>query len=273
MDRLKASLKRVLASISPRAARTAVQYNRSLQSRRRQARAGRLDKSFYYPQQLDCQIPQIGNLYSQFLGNRNHGVFVEIGANDGVFVSNTWGLAARSWRGLMVEPVPELAAACRKNHRGHPDVTVVETAINDGSQNEVSLFLAGGLTTANPEQKREYDTIEWSSYELTGRSLVVPAQTLDRLLENSDIPADFDVLVVDVEGLETAVFAGFTLPKWRPKLMIIELVDIHPEMSATRNADAMLGRSLVAAGYVVVYKDTINTVLVREDIWEIAYSS
>jgi hypothetical protein len=95
---------------------------------------------------------------------------------------------------------------------------------------------------------------------------------LDHLLESADIPPGFDVLVVDVEGLEPAVFAGFTLSKWRPQMMIVELVDTHPELTATRRPDATLGRSLAGAGYSVVYKDAINTVFVRDDIWSAAFA-
>src|SRR5262245_47416510 len=47
---------------------------------------------------------------------RDSGVFVEAGANDGVEQSNTYVLERyRKWRGLLVEPVPELADACRRN--------------------------------------------------------------------------------------------------------------------------------------------------------------
>ena len=272
MARTKATTKRALARINPGLARAAVQSNRYLQRRLRQWRPRRVDESGYYPQQPDCQIRTLSHLYSQFLGNREHGTFVEIGANDGVLVSNTWGLAERKWRGVMVEPVPALAAACRRNHRRHPKVVVIETAIGDGSQSEITLSVAGAYTTANPDQRREYEGIEWSSRELTGKDIVVPSQTLDDLLTTVGLSPGFDVLVVDVEGFEAAVFAGFTLPAWRPKMMIIELADTHPRFTATRDDDAALGQEL-SAGYKVVYKDAINTVFVGDDVWKSAFAN
>lgn len=271
MGRIKLEVKRALGKVSPRLLHRAVQANRSLQFRLRQRDRHRVDPSYYYPQQRDCQISNLAYLYSHFLGERESGVFVEVGANDGVFVSNSWGLAARNWKGVMVEPVPNLAEACRRNHRTHPGVIVVETAIGDGSQSEVTLSLAGAYTTASPGQNREYGSIEWSSYEQTGREITVPVQTLDDLLESSDLAPGFDVLVVDVEGYEAAVFSGFDVGKWRPKMMIIELADTHPQFSATRDADASLGRDLSSSGYVIVYKDAVNTVFVRNDIWEGAF--
>jgi len=272
MGRGKATLKGALARISPDLARAAVQSNRTVQRRLRQLGRLRVNESMYYPQVTDCQIGTLNHLYSQFLGNHEEGTFVEIGANDGLLFSNTWGLSERHWRGIMVEPIPALAAACRRNHREHPNVVVVEAAISDGAQSEITLAVAGALTTANPEQKREYAAIEWSSYELTGRDVVVPSQTLDHLLEAGGVSPGFDVLVVDVEGFESAVFAGFTLPEWRPKMMIVELADTHPTFSATQSADAELGRSLVAAGYTIVFKDAINTVFVSDEIWKAAFA-
>src|SRR6516225_8771930 len=45
-----------------------------------------------------------------------NGFFVEAGANDGLAQSNTyWFEQFRGWRGLLIEAVPEKAAACRRN--------------------------------------------------------------------------------------------------------------------------------------------------------------
>lgn len=271
MGRGKTTLKAALSNINPNLARIAVQSNRYLQTRIRHLRKSSSDESLYYPQVPDCQIATISHLYSQFLGNHEDGTFVEVGANDGLLVSNTWGLAVRQWRGVLVEPVPALASACRKNHRTHPKVTVAEVAVGDGSQSEISLSIAGAFTTANPSQLSEYASNEWSSYEVTGRTIVVPSQTLDSLLKDNAIPPGFDVLVVDVEGFESAVFAGFTLSKWRPKMMIVELADTHQTFTATRTSDAELGRLIESSGYTIIFKDHINTVFARADIWEAAF--
>ena len=51
--------------------------------------------------------------------NFREGFFIEAGANDGVSQSNTLYFERyRSWKGLLIEPIPELAAQCRKNRPG-----------------------------------------------------------------------------------------------------------------------------------------------------------
>jgi FkbM family methyltransferase len=197
---------------------------------------------------------------------------VEVGAYDGIFVSNTWGLAERGWRGLMAEPVPDLAAACRRNHNSHPGVTVIERAVGPEDDAEVRLQLAGTLTTANPEAFREFETVDWAVETLTDQTITVLSIRLDTLLEQSNAAVGFDVLVVDVEGFEAQVFAGFDLRRWRPKMLIVELLDTHPDLSLTAQTDAGLGRTIVQAGYVVAFKDHINTVFVRDDVYAAAFN-
>ena len=52
------------------------------------------------------------------------GFFIEAGANDGLTQSNTYWLERfRGWRGLLVEGLPDLAAACRRNRPRSRTVT------------------------------------------------------------------------------------------------------------------------------------------------------
>ncbi|MDP2013167.1 MAG: FkbM family methyltransferase [Actinomycetota bacterium] len=226
----------------------------------------------YYPQQPSCQIPELWFILERLLGRRETGYFVEVGAYDGVFVSNTWGLAVRGWQGLMLEPVPAMAAQCRANHGGHPRVQVVERAIGLAGVDEVRLHIAGTLTTANAEALHEYEDLDWAQGSLTTEQIVVPCSTLDEVLVEFDVPVGFDVLVVDVEGFETEVFSGVDLDAWKPKLLIVELADMHPDLSLTAAKDAQLGEMFLAKGYRIVFKDHVNTVLVREEIWRQLFS-
>jgi hypothetical protein len=68
---------------------------------------------------------------------------------------------------------------------------------------------------------------------------------------------------VDVEGGETDVFAGFDLARWKPKLLIVELADVHPDfipIDSIREPAARLRRQILNTGYTEVYADAINTV-------------
>jgi hypothetical protein len=79
-------------------------------------------------------------------------------------------------------------------------------------------------------------------------------------------------LVVDVEGYESAVFAGFSLNRWLPKMLIVELADTHPDLSLMASSDAQLSSEIQATGYRIVYKDAINTVFVHKELFSSTYS-
>lgn len=225
----------------------------------------------YYSQQPSCQIVYLSHLFAKFLGERDCGIFVEIGANNGINCSNTWGLAERGWTGYMVEAIPELAQECRNNHRDHKLVSIFESAISDLDDHELKFNVSGTLSTANQELKLEYLNTSWAQPSVTSREIVLRTKKLDTFLRENDILVGFDLLVIDVEGLEWKVFSGFSLDVFLPKMIIIELVDTHPHLNATSDSDALLGQQILSAGYEIVYKDVINTVFVRRDVWESAY--
>lgn len=239
---------------------------RSFLARRRKQKSG--NSVEYYEQQATCQIPYLGSIFELFLGKKEDGIFLEIGANDGVSCSNTWGLAVRGWTGYLVEAIPDFAAACVLNHKGHGNVSVHQVAIGALDGEEVTFNIGGQLTTANQELKVEYQNTDWAKSIVTSSRVKLKTQRLDTFIENHQIQGGFDVLVVDVEGFESQVFSGFTLSRWRPKMLIIELTDTHPHLRTNSKSDALLGQMILSAEYEIVYKDCINTVFVSRDIWK-----
>lgn len=225
----------------------------------------------YYPAAKSCQIPNLSFIYERFLGATDSGTFVEVGAFDGVFVSNSWGLAERNWDGLMIEPQRDAFLACVRNHRVHPRVRVERTAVGAPGVKSLDLRKAGALTTANPNLEAEYENVAWSSPHLTANTESVPCETLDDLLARCQIPTNFEVLIVDVEGFEEQVFCGFSIEYWRPKVLVVELADMHPDLWTTARTDARLLSAIQKSGYQIVYKDHINTVLVHSSLWSGRY--
>ena len=68
-------------------------------------------------------------LIHKFFGGRRTGRYVEVGAYDGVGFSNTYFLDALGWDGILVEPAPHQAEACR---RSRPHSRVVHAACGQG---------------------------------------------------------------------------------------------------------------------------------------------
>jgi Methyltransferase FkbM domain len=125
------------------------------------------------------------------------------------------------------------------------------------------MHLAGALSTRDDNFYSAYRNISWAKRFLSHRKVTAPAITLNHLLSDCKIPNSFELLVVDVEGGEPDVFAGFDLALWKPKMLIVELGDHHPdfvEIESIREPMAQLRRDILGAGYTEVYVDAINTI-------------
>jgi len=204
----------------------------------------------------------LGGLFQAAFGNLSSGTFIEVGAFDGDSFNNTCLLADLGWNGIYVEPVPEFAKACTLRHLINPKISVVNTALGARDGN-VRIHAAGALSTASEEHVSAYRKFSWARSGLSGRIISVPMTTLDKFLAASTVKPNFDPLVVDVEGFEAEVFAGFSLGEWRPQMLIVELEDFHPDFSGIPSITARskeLRRRIESAGYVQICLDAINTV-------------
>lgn len=232
----------------------------SVRRSRRLAESG----SALYRTVQNCQIPMLGFLIELAVGHTRSGVFVDVGANDGVAHSNTFGLASIGWSGLCIEPVPVAARKCGIAHKNH-DVKVLEVAIAGPSQRYMDLILANELSTGVEQVARLYQQLAWARPHMTREALRVQTMTLDDALTSAGIATEIDVLSVDVEGAEASVFEGFSIKSYSPKLIIVELVDTHPDFRGVCEQQSSLRSHIEGSGYTVMFKDYVNTVFIRSD--------
>jgi FkbM family methyltransferase len=216
----------------------------------------------------ECQVKTLNEIYTKYFGYPSMGFFVEVGAYDGEFVSNTSFLADAGWKGLYIEPVSEYYHKCLKRHESN-DVTVANVAIGL-EEGEVKMFRGETLSTLNEEQVKRYQEIDWAAH-ITFDEINCDQLRLDTLMNRLEVPKNFDILVVDVEGKESEIFKTFDLDEWRPKMMIVELEDEHPSfqkypelIEEIRN----LRKFIESKKYVAEYRDTINTVYIAEEIYK-----
>lgn len=244
-------------------------YDTALEAARPLARADEFDmtKLFYSPP-ANCQVPELGKVWETLFGRRTEGYFVEVGAYDGENFSNTSCLADAGWAGLYIEPIQEFSDKCRARHAGNPRVFVLNCAASD-TAGTARIFIGDTLTTLVGDQVADYEKIDWAKGLHQGESRDVQTARLDTILEEQNAPVGFDVLVIDVEGAEEKVVKGFDIDKWRPKAILIELEDEHPDFrDNTRVVDSVsaIRHAIENAGYQIYFKDHINSLYVRNEV-------
>lgn len=163
----------------------------------------------------------------------DRGVFIEAGANDGVRQSNTYYFEKiRGWSGLLVEPVPELAAECRRNRRA--PVFEAALAASDVPGATVELHVAGLMSTVAGALGDDAATAAHVAAGLAvqglraTRRLHVPARTLSSLIEEARLPSPIDLLSLDVEGAELDALRGLDLARHAPRFICVEARERAP---------------------------------------------
>ena len=213
-----------------------------------------------------CQIKNLADIYEKYLKPLHSGVFVEIGAYDGESFSNTSCLADIGWRGVYVEPVKEFYNKCKKRHEAN-NVAILNNSIGLVEE-EIQIYVAGCITTTKLSQLEMYKDVNWLKGRFRREEKCLQI-TLEQVLKTNNIAPNFDLLVVDVEGSEVDVFNSFSLILWKPKMLIVELEDMHSaflKYTEHREEHKTLRKTIIETGYVEVYRDSINTVFADKSI-------
>lgn len=177
----------------------------------------------------------------ELFGGRRGGVFVDIGAHDGVTFNNTvYFERALGWRGLCVEPIPDVFAELQKNR----SAACVRACIarNKGTREFLRATgyaeMLSGMADAYDPRHVERIREEVSEFGGTMTTIEVACERLDVLLRDHGFTS-VDLLSVDVEGAELEVLDSFNLRRLQPSVVCIE----------NNYRDRAIWRAMTSAGY------------------------
>lgn len=147
--------------------------------------------------------------------------YVDLGANKGVEISNTYLLDKMGWRGICIEPVET---------EGYDErtCTVVRTVVGGRAGEEVQFTIApdkafSGMT----ERLGMHRHTEASRAGAKTRTFVTV--TLEQVLEKHSAPLFIDFLSIDTEGSEYDILAAFDFSKYRFGQIAVEHNNEEPK--------------------------------------------
>lgn len=159
----------------------------------------------------------------QFFANLDSGVYLEIGAMDGVKYSNTLLFHQRGWRGVLVEANPELArqlCTTRPGDRCYNYAVACHRGTTEFSVADVDA--CGAVDSIIAPEMRE-------KRHRSCAKIKVPCAPLSDIIDSSSCP-HIDFWSLDVEGSELVCLETFD---WNinVNIILIEMLALYSDMN------------------------------------------
>lgn len=193
-------------------------------------------------------------LLARLMDGQKSGFYVDVGAHHPSKCSNTYYFYKRGWRGINIDAMP---GSMKLFNLLRPRDINIEIAISD--KQEVLEFHAFNNPLFNSADKEIAESRRTAFGEERSKKNVfqVQAHTLESVLERYlPINTEIDFLSIDVEGLDLNVLKSNNWSKFRPKYILVEILDesLHTIL------DTETYKFLVETGYEPMSK-LVHTVL------------
>lgn len=153
------------------------------------------------------QYKQDQFLYEKFFKEKRNGIFVDIGAHNGVTLSNTYFFEKKmNWSGICIEPIPEVFKALKKNRTAK----CVQGCICSGRDTTQFLQITGynnmlsGILDKYSKEHMERIKRESEYWACSEKIITVKCYDLTKLLVENNI-FHVDYLSLDTEGGELEI--------------------------------------------------------------------
>ncbi len=160
-------------------------------------------------------------LYENFFTDKKDGFFIDIGAHNGIHLSNTYFFENLGWSGFCFEPIPTVFNELQKNRK----CNLINCALSNKKGFDDFLMLEG-YTEMLSGLVNEYDQnhlirINNEILMMGGKKNVIKCETV--LFEDYNFPENIDYISLDVEGAEMTILKTIDFEKHKIKFMTIEV--------------------------------------------------
>ena len=167
-------------------------------------------------------------LLEHIFKNQSHGFYIDVGCQHPVMNNNTYLLYKKGWNGINIDLDKkniDLFSFYRKRDLN------INVAISS-REDERDLFFYHDKSAINTLEKSV------ANYQKAQVKKIkkVKTKTLNSIIENSKFNnLTIDFVSIDVEGHELDVIKGFDLKKYKPKVVIIEFLDLSLKKLEIKN--------------------------------------
>jgi FkbM family methyltransferase len=181
-----------------------------------------------------------------FLNKIGTGRFLDIGAFDGITLSNTYALVLNGWTGVAVEASPSNFCKLQENYKNFPNVKLVCACIEERTRSLIQFYQGedGLLSTAMKANAifREKET-KFTDIYITSNSIT---SLLFKFGKN------FNFINIDIEGQSFELFKR-AMTMFSFEMICVEHDDYADEIKIIGNS----------CGFKEVFRNHINIILAR----------
>ena len=160
----------------------------------------------------------------QYFGKDFKGLFLDIGANDGITLSNTRLLIESGWNGFLVEPSPKAYSKILINVKGYEKNAIAFNCAIGNENGKATLYESNSHLSKNDisllSSLKESETIRWKNQKF--EPIEVDVLTFDSFLELLVDCIIFDFISIDAEGLDLDILKQINLTDLNVKCLCIE---------------------------------------------------
>ena len=168
------------------------------------------------------------------------GFYVDVGCNHARQHSNTYRFYRKGWSGIAIDAN---AAFEREFARTRPRDQFIRACVSDKVE-DVKFHHFHHDTLSSVSGAHFYDNDEHYALE---RIETMTTRRLDDILAEANCPERFDILNVDVEGMDEAVLRSLDLKRFQPRVILVELNGT--DLDVGRLSDSGIAKSLEKFGY------------------------
>jgi FkbM family methyltransferase len=175
----------------------------------------------------------------KFYNNKENGFFIEIGASDGINLSNTYLLETHyKWKGICCEPIPNNFKNLVKNR---PNSICYDEAVYNSSGLTVIFDIANNFDLLSGISN--HIDCHKSAVDVNKETIQVQTISLLDVLNNANAPLFIEYMSLDTEGSEFEILKNFDFEKYTFGLIDVEHNYCEPRRTEIKNL-------LLSKGYI-----------------------
>ena len=171
------------------------------------------------------------------IGDKRNGYFIELGACDGLYFSNTLFFERElGWNGICIEPNDNYLPALKRNRKSN----ICNDLVYSEEGRTLEFALCSGSSGIVDENIGPFTNKTHTVQKTT--------TTLGKILERFNAPSTIDYLSLDVEGQEYTILSTFPFDKYTFRCITVEHNAPHIGPTQQQKIRALLEKN----GYIYV---------------------